>query len=87
VVNQERLPQQKERFGLSELGTALLCFLHLFMIYPPIRFLRGEVLVLEIGPAWNAGGLFIKTHLALAKLNNDFLERSATEGCQCRRGM
>lgn len=57
------------------------------MIYSPIHFRSSEVLDLEISPVWNAGGLFIKTHLALAKLNNDFMEKSVTEGCQCRRGM
>lgn len=57
------------------------------MIYPPIHFRSGKVLDLEISPVWNAGGLFIKTHLVLAKLNNDFMEKSVTEGCQCRRGM
>lgn len=30
---------------------------------------------MEISPVWNAGGLFIKTGLALAKLNKDLEKR------------
>lgn len=30
---------------------------------------------MKISPVWNAGGLFIKTGLALAKLNKDLLEK------------
>lgn len=35
--------------------------------------------VLEISPVWNAGGLFIKTGPALAKINKD-IKRDANAG-------
>lgn len=46
---------------------------------PIIHFLSGKGLILEISPVWNAGGLFIKTGLALAKLNKN-IKRDASAG-------
>lgn len=79
MENQENLSQQKGAVWvvLSVAGSSSALLLSaLFMLHPPIiHFLSGKGLILKISPVWNAGGLFIKTGLALAKLNKDLLEK------------
>lgn len=79
MENQESLSQQKGAvwvvLSIAGSSSALLPS-PLFMLHFPIMlFLSGEGFILEISPVWNAGGLFIKTGLALAKLNKGLVEK------------
>jgi len=73
----------REQSGWEQLRAAsisvygLACSIFFFMLW---AFRFGNQSCME---CWR---LFIKTHLALAKLNNDFMEQSPVGGCQCRRG-
>lgn len=79
MENQENLSQQKGAvwvvLSIAGSSSALLPS-SLFMLHLPVlHFLSGEGLILEISPVWNAGGLFIKAGLALAKLNKGSVEK------------